>query len=108
MSSAFFPVATTSDVQRFHGRSHSRALRQWNQFIANLPALSTSVSSFDFGTYVVGDNPRTSITVTNSNGASAGIAGISITGGPIFTQSKKCPSLLAAGASCTVRSRHVR
>lgn len=66
------------------------------------PSLTLSTNTLSFAGYIVGDNPTQSITVTNSNGVTAGIAGVGLTGTPPFHLSKNCGSTLAAGATCTV------
>jgi hypothetical protein len=40
--------------------------------------------------------------VTNANGVTAGIAGISLTGRPAFTQTRTCGTTLASAASCSI------
>jgi hypothetical protein len=64
--------------------------------------LSFSPASLDFASYVIGDNPSKSVTVTNTSGAAIGISAIALVGGKYLTERNKCGSLLAAGASCSV------
>ena len=66
-------------------------------------ALSLSPSSVTFSNgYTIGDNPSQKVTVTNTSAASAGIAGIAMSGDPSLTQRNNCGASLAAGANCTI------
>jgi hypothetical protein len=65
-------------------------------------ALTVTPATLTFSNYIVGDNPSQTVTVTNATQAAVGISSITISGDPSLTQKNKCPSLLAAGASCTV------
>jgi len=64
--------------------------------------LSLSPATLNFSGYTIGDSPSQTVTVTNTSGASVGIAGIAISGDPSFVQGSTCGSVLSAGASCTV------
>ena len=74
--------------------------------------LTVSPTSLAFPGYAVGDNPSQTVNVTNTNGAPAGIRGISVSAsvsvaagssGPMmFTQTNSCGTTLAAYATCTV------
>jgi hypothetical protein len=64
--------------------------------------LTFSPPSLAFDGYVVGDNPTQTVTVTNINGVPTGIARISVSGSPTFTQSNDCGTTLAAYATCAV------
>jgi hypothetical protein len=65
--------------------------------------LTFSPTSVTFNNgYVVGDNPSLDVTVTNTNGVPAGINRISLSGSTTFTQTNNCPTMIAAGATCTV------
>lgn len=67
------------------------------------PMLVATPSPVSFGNYVAGDNPSMSMTVTNPKGYAAGFRSGVLTASPVFTETgSNCPSLLAAGASCTV------
>lgn len=65
-------------------------------------ALTLSPASLVFNGYTIGDNPSQSVTVTNSSGASAGIAGVAMSGAASLTQRTTCGASLAAGATCTI------
>lgn len=52
--------------------------------------------------YVVGDNPSQTVTVTNTNGVPAGIAGIGVSGSSMFTVANGCGTTLGAYASCAL------
>ena len=64
--------------------------------------LSLSPTTLSFSGYTIGDNPRKTVTVTNTSGTGVGIAGIDMSGDPSLTQSNNCPSVLAAGTTCAV------
>ena len=64
--------------------------------------LSLSPATLNFSGYTIGDSPSQTVTVTNTSGASVGIAGIAMSGDPSFVQGSTCGSVLSAGASCTV------
>jgi hypothetical protein len=65
--------------------------------------LTFSPPSLNFNNgYVVGDNPSTDITVTNSDGIFVGIGKITKTGSATFTQTNTCGKGLPAYASCTI------
>jgi len=64
--------------------------------------LSLSPATLNFSGYTIGDSPSQTVTVTNTSGASVGIAGIAMSGDPSFVQGNTCGSVLSAGASCTV------
>jgi hypothetical protein len=64
--------------------------------------LTLSPATLTFSGYTIGDNPSKTITVTNSSGASAGIASIVISGDPSLTRRTTCGVSVAAGASCSV------
>ena len=64
--------------------------------------LSVSPTTLNFSGYTIGDNPRQTVTVTNTSGTPVGIAGIDMSGDPSLTQSNNCPSVLAAGTTCAV------
>jgi len=64
--------------------------------------LSLSPATLNFSGYTIGDSPSQTVTVTNTSGASVGIAGIAMSGDPSFVQGNTCASVLSAGASCTV------
>jgi hypothetical protein len=60
-------------------------------------------STLTFSGYTIGDNPSKTVTViTNTSGASAGIAGITMGGDPSLTQRNSCGVSLAAGAACSI------
>jgi hypothetical protein len=61
-----------------------------------------SPSLLSFSGYTIGDNPSKTVTVTNTSGASAGIAGIALSGDPSLTQRNKCGVGLAAGKTCSI------
>ena len=70
---------------------------------ASLPgALSLAPSPVIFTGYIIGDNPVQKVTVTNTSGASVGIAGIAMSGDASLTEYNRCPSVLTAGATCTI------
>jgi sugar lactone lactonase YvrE len=64
--------------------------------------LSLSPATLNFCCYTIGDNPSQTVTVTNTSGASVGIAGIAMNGDPSLVQGNTCGSILSAGATCTV------
>jgi len=64
--------------------------------------LNLSPTTLNFSGYTIGDSPSQTVTVTNTSGASVGIAGIAMSGDPSFVQGNTCGSVLSAGASCTV------
>jgi sugar lactone lactonase YvrE len=64
--------------------------------------LTLSPASLSFSGYTIGDNPSQAVTVTNTSGASVGIAGIAMSGDPSLVQGNTCGSILSAGATCTV------
>jgi hypothetical protein len=65
--------------------------------------LAVSPTSIEFNNgYVVGDDATQTVTVTNTNGVPAGIAGISYSGSSMFTQTNTCGTTLGAYASCTI------
>jgi sugar lactone lactonase YvrE len=65
--------------------------------------LTFSPTSLNFNNgYVVGDNPSTDITVTNTDGIFAGISKITKSGSATFTQTNTCGKGLAAYATCTI------
>jgi hypothetical protein len=59
-------------------------------------------TTLNFYGYTIGDNPRQTVTVTNTSGASVGIAGIAMSGDPSFSEGSTCGSMLPPGASCTI------
>jgi hypothetical protein len=64
-------------------------------------SLSPSAVTFSNG-YTIGDNPSQTVKVTNTSGASAGIAGIAISGDPSLAQRNNCGASLAAGGTCSI------
>src|SRR6266478_6211403 len=64
--------------------------------------LSLSPATLNFSGYTIGDSPSQNVTVTNTSGASVGIAGIAMSGDPSLVQGNTCGSVLSAGATCTV------
>src|SRR6267378_3238439 len=64
--------------------------------------LSLSPATLNFSGYTIGDSPSQNVTVTNTSGASVGIAGIAMSGDPALVQGNTCGSVLSAGATCTV------
>jgi hypothetical protein len=64
--------------------------------------LSLSPATLNFCCPPIGDNPSQTVTVTNTSGASVGIAGIAMSGDPSFAEGTTCGSLVSAGATCTV------
>jgi hypothetical protein len=64
--------------------------------------LSLTPTTLNFYGYTIGDNPRQTVTVTNTSGASVGIAGIAMSGDPSFSEGSTCGSMLPPGASCTI------
>jgi sugar lactone lactonase YvrE len=64
--------------------------------------LSLSPGTLNFCCSTIGDNPRQTVTVTNTSGASVGIAGIAMSGDPSLVEGTTCGSILLAGATCTV------
>lgn len=67
------------------------------------PALSLSPSPMNFNNgYTIGDNPVQTITVTNTSGASVAILKVALKGDRSIADKSKCPSVLAAGATCII------
>jgi hypothetical protein len=67
------------------------------------PTLKFTPATVTFGSVAIGDNPSLSVTVTNTSGLSTGIQSSALTGATSFTIAHNtCPSVLAAGATCTV------
>jgi hypothetical protein len=65
--------------------------------------LAVSPTSLDFNSgYVVGDDPRMTITVTNTDGIFIGIGKIAKSGSGMFTETNTCGSGLPAYSSCTI------
>src|SRR5258708_6694363 len=64
--------------------------------------LSLSPPTLNFSGYTIGDSPSQTVTVTNTSGASVGIAGIAMSGDPSLVEGNTCGSILSAGATCTV------
>src|SRR6266852_1743060 len=64
--------------------------------------LSLSPATLNFCCYSIGDSPSQTVAVTNTSGASVGIAGIAMSGDPSLVQGDTCGSILSAGATCTV------
>jgi sugar lactone lactonase YvrE len=65
--------------------------------------LSLSPATLNFSGYTIGDSPSQTVTVTNTSGASVGIAGIAMSGDPSLVQGNTtCGSILSAGATCAV------
>src|SRR5467141_338923 len=64
--------------------------------------LSLSPATLNFSGYTIGDSPSQNVTVTNTSGASVGIAGIAMSGDPSLVQGNTCGSVLSTGATCTV------
>ncbi len=64
--------------------------------------LSLSPATLNFCCYSIGDSPSQTVAVTNTSGASVGIAGIAMSGDPSLVQGNTCGSILSAGATCTV------
>jgi len=64
--------------------------------------LSLSPATLNFFVDTIGDSPSQTVTVTNTSGASVGIAGIAMSGDPSFVPGNTCGSVLSAGATCTV------
>src|SRR5216683_1307325 len=64
--------------------------------------LSLSPATLNFSGYTIGDSPSQNVTVTNTSGASVGIAGIAMSGDPSLVQGNTCGSVLPTGATCTV------
>lgn len=65
-------------------------------------ALSLSATTLTFSGYTIGDNPRKSVTVSNTGGSAVGIGSVTIAGDPSFTEKTTCGTSLAAGATCTI------
>lgn len=65
-------------------------------------ALTLSPTTLTFSGYTIGDNPSRTITVTNTSGASAGIAAIGMSGDPSLTQRNNCGASVAAGGTCSI------
>jgi len=63
--------------------------------------LSPSPVTFSNG-YTIGDNPSQTVTVTNTSAASAGIAGVAMSGDPSLTLRNNCGASVAAGGTCTI------
>jgi hypothetical protein len=65
--------------------------------------LSLSPATLNFSGYTIGDSPSQIVTVTNTSGASVGIAGIAMSGDPsLVVQGNTCGSFLSPGATCTI------
>jgi hypothetical protein len=64
--------------------------------------LSLSPATLNFSGYTIGDSASQAVTVTNTSGASVGIAGIKMNGDPSLTQGNTCGPILAVGATCSV------
>jgi hypothetical protein len=64
--------------------------------------LSLSPPTLNFSGYTIGDSPSQTVTVTNTSGASVGIAGVAMSGDPSLVEGNTCGSILSAGATCTV------
>ena len=65
-------------------------------------ALSLSPSPLTFSGYTIGDNPSQTVTVTNTSRASVGILEIIMHGNSTLIRTNECPSVLTAGATCSV------
>jgi hypothetical protein len=62
-----------------------------------------SPATLNFSGYTIGDSPSQTVAVTNTSGASVGIAGIAMSGDPSLVQGNTtCGSILSAGATCNV------
>lgn len=70
------------------------------QGTGQLPALSLTPATYDFGVVPIGDSVQQSFTLTNSGNLSATLA-FSPVAAPV-TRSGTCAATLAPGASCTV------
>ena len=71
--------------------------------VGSLPGvLSLSPSPLTFSGYTIGDNPSQTVTVTNTSGASVGILEILLRGTSYLTETNRCPSMLAPGATCSI------
>src|SRR5260370_27457882 len=72
--------------------------------------LSLSPPTLNFSGYTIGDSPSQTVTVTNTSGASVGIAGIAMSGDPSLVEGNTCGSILSACApsatSTTVHPLH--
>jgi chitodextrinase len=71
----------------------------------NLPVVSLSASSIDFGNQGVGTiSPSRAITLTNSGSASLTVSTVTVTGGNAsdFAQTNNCVGTLAPGGGCTI------
>jgi chitodextrinase len=71
----------------------------------NLPIVSLSASSIDFGNQSVGTtSPSRAITLTNSGSASLTVSTATVTGGNAsdFAQTNNCVGTLAPGSGCTI------
>jgi hypothetical protein len=64
--------------------------------------LSFSPSTLTFPGYTIGDNPSKTVTVSNTSGASVGIAEISLSGDASLTEKTKCGATLAEGSTCSI------
>lgn len=70
--------------------------------IGTLVAVSPAV--LDFGPVFVHDNSKTlTVTVSNPGVSAAGIASVTLHAPAVYRMTNKCPTSLAAGASCSVR-----
>jgi sugar lactone lactonase YvrE len=67
----------------------------------NAPNVQSSTASLNFGTVATGSTQSQTVTLTNSGAGALSIAGISLGGSSVFTQSTNCTSTLAPGTSCT-------
>jgi hypothetical protein len=70
----------------------------------NVPAVTMSPASVDFGSETVGTTSvQQAVSITDTGGAPLTISSIGLTGssGTDFAQTNNCPTSLAAGASCT-------
>ena len=63
--------------------------------------LSPSTVTFNNG-YTIGNNPRQTVTVTNSSGSAVGIAAIAMSGDASLTQKNNCGTTVAAGGTCAI------
>jgi len=64
--------------------------------------LSLAPATLNLTGYTIGDNPSQKVTVTNTSGASVGIAAIAMSADSSLTQRNNCGSILASGATCAI------
>jgi FG-GAP-like repeat/Abnormal spindle-like microcephaly-assoc'd, ASPM-SPD-2-Hydin len=71
-----------------------------SMLLQDIPAVTLSTSSLNFGTQLVGRTSAQAVTLTNTGGAILSITGFATS--PYFHQQNNCGSSLAIGASCTI------